>query len=181
MSLKCMQIPSKRTHASEAGFYSHLWHNMQNPLYVCLRWQKKNQTCIKYIQNYPGKRPQRNGGHIRPYPRVTFSPTPTRVTFALTSQSFPLNKSFNLLGFDLGTKDILGGLGDIGWGCTGSLSFLHLCITLHFSYHTGYQHTSRNGCFNIASRVSWKLLQVDVTLHHSMQSVWELLEMGVAM
>ena len=63
----------------------------------------------------------RDGGHIRPYTRVTFAPTPTRVTFARTSQTFPLNKSLNLLGFDLGTKDISGGLGDIGWGGIGNI------------------------------------------------------------
>ena len=39
----------------------------------------------------------RAGGHIHPYPRVTFAPT---------SQTFPLNTSFHLLGFDLRTRDI---------------------------------------------------------------------------
>ena len=33
-----MQICSKCTYIFDAGFCSLLWHNMQNPLYVCLRW-----------------------------------------------------------------------------------------------------------------------------------------------
>ena len=40
----------------------------------------------------------RDGGHIRPYPNW--------VTFAPTSQTFPVNEPFDLLGFDLGTTDI---------------------------------------------------------------------------
>ena len=47
---KCMQIYSKCTYISDAGFYSLLWHNMQKPLYLCLvaakeaNVQKKTKT-----------------------------------------------------------------------------------------------------------------------------------------
>ena len=37
---------------------------------------------------------------------VMTSPDGTGVTFAPTPLSFPLNVSFDLLGFDLGTRDI---------------------------------------------------------------------------
>ena len=40
-------------------------------------------------------------GHIR----HTFAPTPKGVTFAPTQVSFPLTVSFNLLQYDLGTRD----------------------------------------------------------------------------
>ena len=46
------------------------------------------------------------GVAFAPTPGVTFAPTPKGVTFAPTPLSFPLNVSFNLLGFDLGTRDI---------------------------------------------------------------------------
>ena len=42
-----MQISSKCTYIFDAGFCSLLWHNMQKPLYVCLRWRQKKQTCKK--------------------------------------------------------------------------------------------------------------------------------------
>ena len=46
-SPKCMQISSKCTYIFDAGFCSLLWHNMQKPLYVCLRWRQKKQNMQK--------------------------------------------------------------------------------------------------------------------------------------
>ena len=39
-----MQISSKCTYIFDAGFCSLLWHNMQKPFYVCLRWRRKEHT-----------------------------------------------------------------------------------------------------------------------------------------
>ena len=44
---KCMQIPSKCTYISDAGFYSFFWHNMQKPLYVRLRCGKRSKHAKK--------------------------------------------------------------------------------------------------------------------------------------
>ena len=46
------------------------------------------------------------GVTFAPTPGVTFAPTPKGVTFVPTPLSLPLNVSFNLLGFDLGTRGI---------------------------------------------------------------------------
>ena len=52
LALGCTCLPTpggicKCTYIFDAGFCSLLWHNMQKPLYVCLRWQQKKQTCKK--------------------------------------------------------------------------------------------------------------------------------------
>ena len=41
---KCMQISSKCTYISDAGFYSLLWHNSH---FTCASWRQKKQTCKK--------------------------------------------------------------------------------------------------------------------------------------
>ena len=52
MNIKCIHISSKCPHASEVRFRSHCCHNMQKPLYVCLRWQQKNQQHIQKTYRY---------------------------------------------------------------------------------------------------------------------------------
>ena len=98
------------------------------------------------------------------------------------SLTFLPNKSFNLWGFNLGTKGIsghLGGLGDRGLGALGTVPRKNTHES-NGSYNVassaswklrckGCYSTQRvlevtwNGCCNAASRPSWKLVHMDLT------------------
>ena len=146
MNIKCIHISSKCPHASEVRFRSHCCHNMQKPLYVCLRWQQKNQQHIKKTYRY--LRIEAVNAKVR----VQLTTAKLGWTHKLSQsevfwQEFNTCSSISVFPWELSTWTVAD-----GWGWNDTL-FGESAPNNHSKVKFGAIHVVDLGCFGVENKV----------------------------